>query len=141
MLQCFSLSFPVFLKGSLIFVSHSFNLDQKNYADAQEFCETTAMNRFTTGRLFEPMTQSFNDKVITESLIVLGRKRRPWIGIKRKGDHWIYSSSGTKLKFQNWVSRRGKPAKRRNCVQSYLNTGEWVDYFCAERNFFICEFV
>ena len=46
----------------------------------------------------KPRTKPVNDKVNTESLRVLEiKKGRPWIGIRRKGGHWIYESSGTKL--------------------------------------------
>ena len=97
------------------------------------------MNRFTTGRLFEPMTQFFNDKVKTESLRVLGvKKSRTWIGIRRKGGRWIYTSNETKLKFQNWHT---KPKNGRNCVFLYNGTGKWLDRFCREKRYFICEFV
>ena len=99
------------------------------------------MNRFTTGRLFEPMSQSFNDEVKTESFRVLGvKKSNTWIGIRRKGGRWIYTSSETKLKFQNW--HRKQPAKKgRDCVYLYNGTGKWIDLPCWVKKYFICEFV
>ena len=83
------------------------------------------LENFTTriaiikGRLFEPKTQSFNEKVHAESVVVFGENyleqrgkqlawhHSAWIGINRKGGSWVYSNSGTELEFQNW--RSGKP--------------------------------
>ena len=77
------------------------------------------MNRFTIGRLFEPMTQSFNDKVKTVAFRVFGKMSySSWIGISRKGGHWIYTTSGTKLKFQDWAPNQPNTAGARkdyNC--------------------------
>ena len=42
----------------------------KKYTDAKEWCENGAKNGFKAGRLFEPKSQSFNDKVIAKSKIV-----------------------------------------------------------------------
>ena len=42
----------------------------KKYADAQKFCQSAAINGFTIGRLVEPKTQSFNDKVQSHYIIV-----------------------------------------------------------------------
>ena len=47
----------------IVNITHSFNSNRRNYADAKEFCGTTAKNGFKTGRLLEPKTQSFDDKV------------------------------------------------------------------------------
>ena len=124
-------------------ISHSFNSDLKNYADAQEFCETMAMNRFTTGRLFEPMTSSFFEEVKTESHRVFGklRYRAPWIGIRRKGGYWVYRSSETKVKFQIWKRDLPTPKKnkKRDCV-SFGFTGKWNNSSCQAKTYFICEF-
>ena len=121
---------------------HSFNHNKKSYADAQETCETAALNGFKTGRLFEPKTQSLNDKVYAESIVVFGDLLRgAWIGIKRKRGHWIYTSSGTKLKFQNWLKKQPRGNERNRCVYSYSRTGQWVQFSCSWKTFFICEFV
>ena len=77
------------------------------------------MNGFKTGRLFEPKTLSLNEKVYEESVVVFGRyfeiQRFTWISINRKKGHWRYTSSGNKLKFQNWVKKQ--PGRNdRNCV-------------------------
>ena len=81
---------------------HSFNEDKKIYADAQETCEKAALNGFKTGRLVEPKTKSFNDKVYAETNIVFGQRQNTWIGIRAKGGSWVYTSSGIELEFQNW---------------------------------------
>ena len=62
-------------------ITHRFSsfAKRRNYADAKEFCETAAKNGFKTGRLFEPKTQSFNDKVYAESK-VLSRHSRSHLG-------------------------------------------------------------
>ena len=109
---------------------HSFNPDQKIYADAQKFCETATMNGFKTGRLFEPKTQSFNDKVHAKSKVVFGKKNT-WIGINPKGGVWVYTSSGTELEFQNW--RPHYPAHGFECVSLYYNSnGQWIDNRCSQ---------
>ena len=54
--------------NEIINVVHSFNRDKKSYADAQETCEKAALNGFKSGRLVEPKTQSFNDKVHSPSI-------------------------------------------------------------------------
>ena len=114
----------------------------KTYAEAQEFCETAALNGFTAGRLFEPKTQSFNDKVYAESIVVFRGSPRPWIGINRKQGSWFFTGSGTELEFQNWYP--GQPTTRdrppySNCVLWYGN-GKWYDVLCDHYNPFICEF-
>ena len=103
------------------------------------------MNRFTIGRLFEPMTQSFNDKVKTEAFRVLGKNsRHKWIGIRRKRGHWIYPSSGTKLKFQNWKPNRPNNTggrKNYDCGLFQTPLVKWWHHNCNYKAFFICEFV
>ena len=86
----------------IVNITHSFNPIPRNYADAKEFCETAAKNGFKAGRLFEPKTQSLNDKVYSESIEVFGEKKWAWIGINAKGGSWVYTSSGIELEFQNW---------------------------------------
>ena len=86
----------------IVNITHSFNPNLKNYADAKEFCETAAKNGFKAGRLFEPKTQSLNDKVYSESIEVFGEKKWAWIGISAKRGSWVYTSSGIELEFQNW---------------------------------------
>ena len=103
------------------------------------------MNKFTTGRLLEPKTQSFNDKVYAESLVVFKhfkRRGEAWIGINGKGGPWVYTSSGNEFDFENWNA--GQPnVDGHDCVYwGWENTnGEWSDHDCNENKFFICEFV
>ena len=115
----------------------------KTYAEAQEFCEIAALNGFTAGRLFEPKTQSFNDKVYAESIAVFGGRPTPWIGINRKQFTWFFTSSGTKLEFQNWYPGHPAPGytltPHHNCVSWYEN-GKWYDLSCDHYFHFICEF-
>ena len=105
------------------------------------------MNRFTIGRLFEPMTQSFNDKVKTEAFRVLRKNSwHLWIGIRHKGGHWIYPSSGTKLKFQNWKPNRPNNTggrKQYDCglIDTTPRGGKWWNFRCNHKSLFICEFV
>ena len=47
----------------------------KKYTDAKEWCENGAKNGFKAGRLYEPKSQSFNDKVNAKLL------SQTWIGI------------------------------------------------------------
>ena len=114
----------------------------KTYAEAQEFCEIAALNGFTAGRLFEPKTQSFNDKVYVESVAVFRGRVIPWIGINSKQWSWFYTSSGTELEFQNWYP--GQPnTDSHDCVYWCTSClgGTWADTHCNQQRFFICEFV
>ena len=43
--------------------SFSSDSTRKKFTDAKEWCENGAKNGFKAGRLFEPKSQSFNDKV------------------------------------------------------------------------------
>jgi len=121
----------------------SFNPDTRNYADAQEFCETAAMNGFTTGRLFEPKTQSFNDKVFEEAIDVFGGLKETWIGINAKGGPWVYTSNKGELGLVNW--NPGQPnSNAHDCAYwgiSVFGPGKWGDDHCNVNFFFICEFV
>ena len=99
----------------IVNITHSFShqdfdhLKRTNYADAKEWCENGAKNGFKAGRLFEPKTQSFNDKVHAESKrLGLGKNINDWIGIKykfewgdRRSDHYVYNSNGHEP-FENW---------------------------------------
>ena len=129
---------------------HSFNEDKKIYADAQETCEKAALNGFKTGRLVEPKTKSFNDKVYAETNIVFGQRKNTWIGIRAKGGSWVYTSSGTEIVFENWSSRRGSKIGPKLCafLMSKSNpVGQWSPRFCNIKRYksyklpFICEFV
>ena len=109
---------------------------------AKLFCETAAMNGFTTGRLFEPKTQYFNDKVYNESLVVFGGEKTTWIGINAKGGPWGYTSSGFELKFESWYP--GQPnTGAHDCVHIWSGhgNGKWGDTNCNNKLYFICEFV
>ena len=123
---------------------HSFNEDKKIYADAQE--------TWKTGRLVEPKTKSFNDKVYAETNIVFGQRKPTWIGISAKGGShdpqpWVYTSSGTEIFFENWHSRRGSKIGPKLCafLMSRSNpVGQWSPRFCNIKRYelpFICEFV
>ena len=108
-------------------------------------CETAAMNGFTTGRLFEPHTQYFNDKVWAEAIDVFGNENEiwAWIGINDKGGPWVYTSSGTDLKFPNWQPGQPNSNGAHHCVHFWWGGvfGKWGDYPCNDKLFFICEFV
>ena len=99
------------------------------------------MNKFTIGRLLEPKTKSFNDKVYAESLVVFKHfkgKEDAWIGINGKGGPWGYTSSATKLVFENWAP--GEPNNgAHDCV--HLFNAQWYNYDCNYKAFFICQFV
>ena len=102
----------------------------KNYADAKEWCENAAKNGFKVGRLFEPKTKSIIDKVYADSILInrhknkmitkSGRKttygRQDWIGINAESGPWAYTSSTSKLEFQNWAP--GKETKGRSSGQT-----------------------
>ena len=100
------------------------------------------MNGFKTGRLVEPKTQSFNDKVYAESKISFNFWSF-WMGIKTKGGAWVYTSSGTKINFENWKKSKREKVASGDCAYSSSN-GEWGIDRCNGRNTFmrfICEFV
>ena len=114
----------------------------KTYADAQGMCETGAMNGFTTGRLLEPKTLAFNNKVFAASLIAFGGKKEAWIGMNAKGGSWVYTSSGRDLDLENW--EHWEPNNSGDCVYwgfSTYRAGTWGDRDCNRKMFFICEFV
>ena len=123
---------------------------RKNYAAAKEFCENASINGFRTGRLFEPKTQSINDKVYAESNRVSNKDRidgiDDWIGIKyfkefgeRRSDHFAYTSSKTELELQNWGRNQPSNGARKDCV-CWLD-GKWHNDHCNRKHSFICEFV
>ena len=125
------------------------------------------MNGFKTGRLFEPKTKSFNDKVYAVSVPAfrqfyvkpfqsgyLNSFENTWIGVKCprnvkvcKGDSWVYTSTGTELEFQNWTPGQPKFTLIKGqrslpyCVLWILKTGKWYNQSCQLRRSFICEFV
>ena len=119
-----------------IFIVHSFHSDLKTYAEAQEFCETGALNGFSSGRLFEPLSKSQNDMAYAESIRQFGGLKNTWIGVKR--DFWHYTSSGGRLEFENW--HPGQPDNGgHDCV--HLFNAQWYNYDCNYKAFFICQFV
>ena len=98
------------------------------------------MNKFKTGRLVEPKTQSFNDKVYAESKVSFGFWSF-WMGIKVKGGAWVYTSSGNKIGFENWSKFIRSKIQKFDVVYSSAD-GKWNE----SRNIktvlhFICEFV
>ena len=128
------------------------------------------MNGFTTGRLLEPKSKSFLDKVFYESELVFGYKglteglrtqrksnkhylkADTLMGIIRinsttyQGNKWVYASSRDDLEFQNWYS--GKPRysfSGATCallhVNPWKNHQSWFDTLCSQKHYFICEFV
>ena len=125
-------------------IAHRICPDLKTYAAAQKFCETAAMNGFKTGRLVEPKTQSFNDKVYAEARVSFGF-RSFWMGITAKGGAWVYASSGTKIGFENWykfIKSKNQKVKsgKKKCVSS--SDGKWINHRCNNNWInFICEFV
>ena len=103
------------------------------------------MNKFTAGRLVEPKTKSFNDKVNAASIVAFGivpNGMGAWIGINAKAGPWIYTSSGTELVFENWDQGEpnGDHSHDIDCVH-FWRKGKWADYPCFAKLFFICEFV
>ena len=135
----------------IIDIFHSFNRDKETYAGAQVVCERAALNGFKPGRLVEPKTQSFNDKVYAETNIVFGQRKPTWIGISAKGGShdpqpWVYTSSGTEIVFENWHSRRGSKIRTKLCAFFMSRgVGKWSARVCnIKKKFelpFICEFV
>jgi len=133
---------PLYYKVDGVCLSFNF-YDTKNYADAKKFCETADINGFTTGRLIEPKTQSFYDKVTAKAKVIY-RKSYPrnwiWIGINAIRGPWAYTSSQTKLVFENW--NKGQPNSKalnvRKCVSFYY--GKWYNQPCGSKFHFICEF-
>ena len=67
------------------------------------------------------------------------------MGITAKGGAWVYSSSGTKIGFENWYkfikSKNQKVAAgKKKCVSS--SDGKWINKRCNNNWIhFICEFV
>ena len=120
-----------------IFIVHSFHSDLKTYADAQEFCETKALNGFSSGRLFEPVTKSQNYQVYSKSIGQFGGLKNIWIGIKREPWRSQYTSSGGILEYKNW--HPGQPENDlHDCV--HLFNAHWYNYDCNYKTFFICQF-
>mgnify|MGYP002046479932 CR=1 FL=1 len=144
--------------------SFSSDSTRKKYTDAKEWCENGAKNGFKAGRLYEPKSQSFNDKVnakllsqtwIGITLVKQGpRKNRRQNTSKYRSDEFVYTSSRTKLEFQNWNHEFGEPHKSNCkgicsswswCVVS-LNAGiggelKWAMLNCNVPKSYICEFV
>ena len=103
------------------------------------------MNGYKSGRLFEPHTLSFNNKVYAESIVAFGGEKSAWIGINGKGGSWVYTSSGTELVLENWWSTFTNPGH--DCVywvspNKQINTnGKWVNAVdCNYKLRFICDF-
>ena len=121
-------------------IAHRICPEYKSYSDAQGMCETASMNGFATGRLFEPHTQDFNDKVNVEAIDVFGWSNDAWIGINAKGGSWVYTSSGIELEFENWASNYPSSYSG-DCVRFYSQKGKWINVSCNYNRYFICEFV
>ena len=151
----------------MISIAHRIDPRYKTYAEAQEFCKNETMNGFTTGRLLEPKTQSFLDKVYFESELVFGYRgvtgeinkankhylrKDTWMGIIRinttsyQGNKWVYASSGDDLEFQN-VYGGGFRYKLdiAECailhVSPWKNHQGWFDQLCYLKHAVICEFL
>ena len=80
-----------------------------------------------------------------------------WIGIRyldfklfshrkfKESDKYFYTSSRTKLEFQNWGRNQPRKhkttqiSKTRGCVVSF--NGQWYNDDCEQKYSFICEFV
>ena len=104
------------------------------------------MNGFTTGRLVEPKTKSFFHKIVAKAKVIF-RKQNPkrkhnyvWIGINAKRGPWVYTSSQTKLVFENWYPDQ-PDNEAQDCVHFISSHGKWGDDFCYQKNHYICEFV
>jgi hypothetical protein len=78
-----------------------------NYASAKEFCESAAKNGYKTGRLFEPKTQSYNDKVHAKS----PRATFDWIGIIAKGGAFPNENKEVVLYGHRGLQRSGNVKK------------------------------
>jgi hypothetical protein len=123
----------------------SFSADKKNYADAQEFCETAAINGFMTGRLFEPKKLSFYNFVYNHE----ANKHYPgstvpqntWTGINVKGGSGVYTSSGNEVDFDNWYRDPSSFGADDCALGNHGNGGKWTNVGCNYKASFICEFV
>ena len=54
-------------------------------------------------------------------------------------DQYFYTSTRTKLEFQNWGRNQPRKITERGCVVSY--NGQWFNDDCEQTYSFICEFV
>ena len=132
----------------IVYITHSFSHQfvdsskRTNYADAKKWCENASKNGFKAGRIFEPKTQSFNDKVYAESRRLSKNLIDYWIGIRREGSgQFIYGNSKNYLEFKNWGRNQPtkKPTSKKGCVIS--ENGKWFNISCNRKHNFICEFV
>ena len=129
----------------IVYITHSFSHQfvdsskRTNYADAKKWCENASKNGFKAGRIFEPKTQSFNDKVYAESRRLSKNLIDYWIGIRRKkSGQFIYGNSKNYLEFQNWGRNQPINNARKDCVIS--ENGKWFNISCNRKHNFICEF-
>ena len=92
------------------------------------------MNGYTSGRLFEPHTLSFNDKVYAESVVVFGGNKQSWLGVNDKGGSWVYASSGTDIggKYLVFVS---------SCSVKMRGSSAFSVCILFEENVFIFQFL
>ena len=116
--------------------------DKRNYADAQEFCETAAINGFMTGRLFEPKKLSFYNFVYNhEANRLTTIPRNTWTGINVKGGSGVYTSSGTEVDFDNWYHDPSSFGADDCAIGNNGVKGKWAKIGCNYKAYFICEFV
>ena len=63
------------------------------------------------------------------------------MGINAIRGPWVYTSSQTKLVFENWA--KGQPCckvRAHNCAGAKISYGGWYDRPCKNKFNFICEF-
>lgn len=105
-----------------------------NYADADQFCQTTAEANLITIGLQE------NQDFILEFLQSQNVVDNVWLGLKFVNDHYEWTDS-TELHYTNWAD--GSPKNSSEfCVQIQTDDkefGKWSDVQCIKKNLVMCE--
>ncbi|XP_035663812.1 uncharacterized protein LOC118407442 [Branchiostoma floridae] len=94
-----------------------------------------ACDRFGGGRLAQPTTKEFNDRLMS----VAGETSPDesfWIGLKMYEDFWLWSDgTPSETSYSNWAP--GEPSGE-GCVTT-TSAGEWSVKSCDETAFYICQ--
>jgi hypothetical protein len=105
------------------------------YNRAERYCKNRKL------KLFEPRGPEDNDRIIEKGS---GSRTNDniWLGIKKSGGNWVYSSDGSSIvwdNFHNLDNYRGDE----NCVESewLYGGGQWNDVTCSsiKARSFVCE--